>query len=179
MTGPSASSRNKSLPIGQYGLRTLLLGLMVISLLLAGLREVIGRVELEGDSGGAVLSTGSISMIVFTASSEEEARNLARHFDSEAFMAIVRQHAGATSPDAPSALGDFAVYSVRADSCFLIKCDYLRWGRYRFDITQLRYDFDVDDSVARQRNAEIKRALLAGGNEWAKDKPAILRVEIL
>jgi hypothetical protein len=151
--------------------------MLVISLLLAGLREVIGRVELEGDSDGVVIFSGSLPTIVFIAASEEEARNLARLFESDAFMAIVRRHAGATSPDAQSALGDFAVYSGRADSCFFIKCDFLRWGRHRFDLTQLRYDFDVDDPVARQRNAEISRALIEGGKDWAKDKPAILRIE--
>jgi hypothetical protein len=159
-------------PRWQFGLRTLLIAIVVFAVLFACYREMVGRLEFEGP-----ISSGHSPTIFFVPSNPDEVRGLNETFDQRAFMSVVEQKLDAVAKQHRLDPIDFNVYVVQLDEAFCFKYDYYRWGRSRFDVLRLGYVFDVTDPVAQARNDAVEQAVFAAAKEWAITQPAVVQIE--
>jgi hypothetical protein len=128
-----------------FGIRWLLLAILVIAVGLAWLRhETRGRLVLQSETRGISFSSGPSPVVEISvdggrAELESSIRkSLARH---------AREHGFPES--------EVFFTELKLPNCRFLMYDYEKWVRQRLDLARCRYVLDYNDPIARSRNAEL------------------------
>jgi hypothetical protein len=168
----------------RYSLRSLLLVTTAAAIIAAVLvPQLKGRLQREGDPGfftdsrhvtGILMRSGVLPSLVFVCATEGDAQKLNTAFDRDSFYAMVVSAGSAEAPPVESTISALEIRGRQFGTCFLVEYDFAHWGRYRLDAQHMRYVFDGDDPVAKQRNAAVHCALKEAGRKLAEENPAIV-----
>ena len=168
----------------RYSLRSLLLVTTAVAVIAAVLvPQLKGRIQQEGDPGfftdsrhvfGILIRSGVPPTLVFVCATEDDARKLNTAFDRDSFRAMVVSAGSAETPPVERTISEFDIRGRQWGTYFLVEYDFAHWGRYRLDARHMRYVFDADDPLAKQRNAAVHRAFKEAGRLLAEKNPVIV-----
>jgi hypothetical protein len=152
----------------------MLLGVLCLAVAIAGISQIVGHIGREGDDeNGMVFRTSPTAQYAFVCATAEDANDLAARFDRDQFQSRVRENARTADRETARALGELDFSICVLGNELVVKYYFVRWGRYRFDLSQFRYTFDLNDPIAQSRNAVVYQAVADAGKVVANENEMI------